>query len=283
MMHKKSLFRKIFRPVHEGDETFTQDQMDAAVKEGAEAAVAEATKGLQNTEQVNKIVEDRLARDREKRSDDNKKLISDLEVVRKQAGTSNEQSEALKAQIKRLQDETQTKEQGLARDLTDATTRHEAEVKTLTGERDRWKDGFTEQMMETAIRSAATTHNATPQAHKHLVAILGSMNARVIPVLDEGGKETGTYQPVVTFEDVDAEGKSFTTESMKVLDAVERMKALKDLYGNLFKDTLSGGLGGNSGAGAGSGTPATNASIANLSPSEHRKLRAEGKLPHQQG
>ena len=281
-MHKKSLFRKIFRPVYEGEDTFTKEQMDAAVKEGAESAVTEATKGLQNSDQVNKIVEDRLARDREKRSDDTKKLITELEGFRKQVGTSTEQSEALKAQIKRLQDETQTKEQGLARDLTDATTRHEAEVKTLAGERDKWKDGFTEQMMETAIRSAATTHNATPQAHQHLVAILGSMNARVIPVLDEGGKETGTYQPVVTFEDTDAEGKAFTTENMMVLDAVKRMKELKDLYGNLFKDTLSGGLGGNSGSGVGGGAPATNASIAKLSPAEHRKLRSEGKLPHQQ-
>ena len=53
------------------------------------------------------------------------------------------------------------------------------------------------------------------------------------------------------------------------------MKEDVDTYGNLFTSGLKGGLGDRNNRTAGE------VDIANLTPAEYRKLRKEGRLPHQ--
>ena len=276
---KVELFQKIFWPTHEGEETFTKTQTEEMVKTAVAEAVAEATKGLKNQEGIDRIVEERLNRERNNRKEENEKLIDQLKNAQKQSTTTKEERDAFELQIQRLQDETQTKAETAARDLAEVSKKHDAEMKTVNAESKSWRNMFSGQMVETAIRAAATEHEATSQAHDQLVAILGSMDARIDPITDEGGKDTGGFKPVVTFDDKDADGKAFTNEAMVISEAVKRMKEMPDKFGNLFKETMAGGVGGDSG----SGNSGPGMKPGELDPKAYQKARAEGKLPHQQG
>lgn len=263
-------YLKIWQPVYEGDgggdepKTYTQEQVD------------EMLKGRLEQKQVDKLVEERLARDRQAREKKNEGLIRELESLRELKGTSEEQRKALEARIEDLRAETQTKEQTLQKEMAKTAKKHQKELEELATERDHWQQQFSQQMIQTSIRAAATEHGALPQAHTQLVAILGSMNARVAEVLAEG-QATGQYEPVVTFNDVDENGKPVLLEKVAISDAVKRMKELPDQYGNLFSTNASGGMGGNTtGGGAGaSGQP----NFAEMGMTEYRKRRREGTGP----
>ena len=257
---------KLFQPTGEGEpETFTQEQVDKMLE------------GRHDQKTVDQIVEDRLNRDRKSREGKNSELIKKLESLQEAAGTSEEQRQSLETQLETLRTDGQTKEQQQVRETARAQKKHEKDLQEATTERDFWKDQFSGQMLQTTIRAAATEHEALPQAHDQLVAILGSKNARIVEGKAEDGKPNGEFHSVVTFQDKDDDGKAIVIDDMPVSDAIKRMKDLPDLFGNLFKTSANGGAGGST---QGGGSPGSK-DFATMSMSDYREARNAGKGPAQ--
>jgi hypothetical protein len=85
---------------------------------------------------------------------------------------------------------------------------------------------------------------------------------------------TDKFSPMVDFPDVDAEGQP-TTSVMNPKDALKRMKALPEIYGNLFKSGVVSGIGSNSATGI---APGQNGQVdlrkAASNAKSYRELRA---------
>ena len=86
------------------------------------------------------------------------------------------------------------------------------------------------------------------------------------------GKSSGRFNSVVDFPDVDAEGLP-TISVMSPKDAVKRMKALPDIYGNLFKSGVVSGIGSNSATGSLPGNGKVDLKKAASDAASYRELR----------
>jgi len=86
--------------------------------------------------------------------------------------------------------------------------------------------------------------------------------------MDDNGEPTGMLAPKVKFPDTDKDGKSVILD-LTVTEAVKRMKELTDQYGNLFKGTAAGGIGGST-------VPTTGGKIdiSKMSQEDYEKNRA---------
>jgi hypothetical protein len=80
----------------------------------------------------------------------------------------------------------------------------------------------------------------------------------------------GEYKPMVEMEEV-VDGKTTTVLSSPE-EAVKKMKALPDQYGNLFKTPVKSGVGG---GGSDAHVQTGPIDFKNLSQEEYRKLRKE--------
>jgi len=94
--------------------------------------------------------------------------------------------------------------------------------------------------IERAIIDAAVINDgfSPSQFVRHLTP-----DTRLVEEVDENGAGKGTYVPRVKLPDVDKDGKAVVLD-LSPGEAVKRMKEQVDLYGNMFKSNVNGGIGG---------------------------------------
>jgi len=246
---------------------------DAAAKAAADKAAADAAekaKGKTFTqEELNAIV----ARERAADKDAKAKLIQQLEEAKTKVTMTASEKEEYEKQLEELRKATMSKEEIANRE------RKKLEEK-LTKERDdalslskTWQKRFEDSTIIRNLMDAAMTNEAF--APQQVVAIL-SPNARVVEMMDESGKPSGNYDVVVKFNDVDSKsGKPIQLE-LPSNEVVKRMKELSNVYGNLFKNGVSEGMGGNNGKG---GKPVDFSKMTPTEYKEHRKkMKEKGEL-----
>ena len=126
---------------------------------------------------------------------------------------------------------------------------HLKTVGELTQQRDNWQTMYADATIERALLDAASDGENAAVHPGQVVAML-RQTTQLIEVVDEQGQKTGTYAPVVNFNDIDDDGKPVVNK-LSPIKTIERMREQVKLYGNLFKGTATGGVGGSGGSGGG--------------------------------
>lgn len=189
-----------------------------------------------------------MANNRKSLQAKNQELITQLQTLRETATMSSQAKEELEARIEELQTQYMSKEELAKRESEKLVKTHAAEVDKLTGETKKWQGLYASSTIQRAIMDAAIAGEALPQAVAQIGAILGP-NTHIVEDLDEAGQGKGTYSVIVKFNDTDADGKPVVLD-LSPKKAIERMKELPDLYGNLFKGDAAGGLGADTAGGS---------------------------------
>ena len=273
-------YSPIWTPVFDGDDDGggggggDDDAAAAAAAEAAaaEAAAAEAAGGggggndkTFNQIEVDKIVQGRLR----KQQGEIKKHTDTIAALQGKANITKEERTELETANDSLRTSLMTEKQRAADTQKKEKEKHTSEVTKLTGERDDWKNRFTNSTIDRAIVDAAVVNEAF--VPNQLVSIL-KPDTNLAEILDDEGKPTGELEPKVRFVDKDKEGKKITL-SLTVPEAVKKMTE-QDQHLNLFKGKGTGGLGGaNRG---GDSKPQDLAALAKNNPAEYRKRRQEG-------
>lgn len=221
---------------------------------------------------VNKI----LAKDRRKHQDqlakqqaETQKQIQLLEKIQQSKNLTEKDKTALEEQIEGLRNTLLTEKELAQKERAKIENQHKTAVAELTSERDNWQRRFQALTINHAIISEATKAEAfDPEA---IIAILGprtQLSERIDP---ETGKGSGTFEPVVKFDDVDKDQKPITLD-LTVEQAIKRMTEIPK-NGYLFKSTAAKGLGASGSAGKSGPIDYTK-----MDPEQYMKLRKEGKI-----
>ena len=199
-------------------------------------------------EELNKLIEDRLNRDRKKSQEEKAQLVKQLEAL-KTSGMSAEERQAFETQIEVLKNETLTKEELAAKAKAKLEKDYQMKLEAATAAAGEWQSQYTDMRINHAIDSEANSHEVLPQSKKFALAILKPLT-RLVPVVDADGKPVpGAFMEKVKFPSKDKEGKPVTLD-ISISEAFKQMKDTPEEYGTLFKAPTSGGLGGSTSGGA---------------------------------
>jgi hypothetical protein len=242
-----------------------EPQGDRPTTESLESDYSEYGDGKVFTQRdVNRIVQDRIAKERTRRG----KELADLERQHEHLLTQHNLSEAQREQLQAsLDDVVHQREEVAASERKQLEERHKKELTKARTSAEQWETRYKSSLIDNALTAAAAQHGAFNAGQ--LAAMLKS-NTKVI------ADGNGNMVPVVSFQDEDG------SVDLPVGEAVARMKGRPDQYGNLFKSTAVSGIGGNSNVGGvqpGSTGAITPQQAARLSPKEYMKARAQGRLP----
>lgn len=194
-------------------------------------------------EQVNKIVQDRLAKDRKKHDEKFKSLEKTYKDLLANQALSQEERERLEQQLEDLQKQHRTKEEQAKHEKKQLQERYENELQEYKEAAIRWERQHKEFLVERSLLDAAVSNDAfLPEQIYDVVRKW----TKLVEAVDENGKPTGQLKPMVDLPDVDADtGKPIITQRTP-MEAIER---LKELQPNLFKPNVVPGVGGNSSTG----------------------------------
>ena len=257
---------RIWNACFEGEEAEAEAKAEAGpdkieVKAGATFTQAE----------VNKIIENRLARDQASRQ----ALASELTALRAMIDISGEEQQNFDAKLVALRQESMTKEE-LAKEQQQALrAAHKKEAEDLIKDRDGWRNRYNTTLCQREISDACSIEGQVAFNPAQVSAILGA-DTVVEEVLDEAGKGTNTFSPVVTYTSIDKEGKPVVLK-LSVADAVKRMST-DSRYLNLFRGEGRGGLGDMVRHTGPAGAPVTAGAVAKESTEEYIRQRKAGEL-----
>jgi hypothetical protein len=193
-----------------------------------------------NQEQVNKIVQDRLAKDRKKTEEKYKNLEKSYQDLLGNQSLSEEERNALEQQLEDLRKQHRTKEEQAKHEKKQLLEQHENELKDWKTRAVKWEQEYKTFVVEKSLMDAAVSHDAfMPQQIQDVLI----KHTKLVEATDESGQATGRLVPMVDLPDIDADtGKPIITQR-NPQEAVER---LKELQPNLFKSNVVSGVGGNS-------------------------------------
>lgn len=180
-----------------------------------------------------------LATNKRELKEQNEKMASELENLRKAKGLSDEDREQLDSQIKALRNEKVSVEETLKRDLDKTKKERAEEAKKLAEERDAWKNRYTGSTIRNSLIEAATAAKAFSPGQ--VVELLYS-KTKLVEEVDSEGKPTGNFTPKVELS-IKKDGKEVPLV-LTPAEALKQMKEDTDSYGNLFISDLKGGYGG---------------------------------------
>jgi hypothetical protein len=202
--------------------------LDATIK-------AADSKNLFTQEQVNGF----LAKDKKKSQEEHQRTLDELEALKKKANLTVQERQDLETQIETTRKLLETKEVTAEETISKLTKSHEKELKTVTEERDLWKNRYTSSTIENSLTQAAVEHKAGNPSQ--VIALL-QPTTRLVEDLDNKGKPTGELVPKVSWKDKDDKGKEITLE-LAPAEVVKRMTTM-DEHLNLFVADGTGGPGG---------------------------------------
>jgi hypothetical protein len=198
-----------------------------------------------NQEQVNRFVQDRLAKERKKQREENQKIQKKLEEVLATQSLTEEEKASLQNTIEDMRKRNRTKEEQAKLEKRQLQEEYENRLKDALKRGDYWENEYRTQTVTRALMDAAVKNDAFMP--NQVVTILKEYTKLVKPV-DENGKqvEGAPLHPVVDLPDIDADtGKTIITQR----NPDEAVARLKELQPNLFKANVVSGVGGNSSTG----------------------------------
>lgn len=179
----------------------------------------------------------------------------------------------LEADLADLQKAHRTEQQQKEYEVRQLQNKAERDLAQMREEKGLWEAKYKDEKITRALQDAAIAADAFNA--RQIVDLLKPM-ARMSD-LDAAGQATGTLTPVIDFADVDEttglakdELSRYTPEQ-----AVQRMKQLSQLYGNLFKANVASGIGTGSATGGIQPGPSGQVDVRKLSAEQFRKLYKE--------
>ncbi len=227
-----------------------------------------------DTAAVNKIVEERLARDRKSREaatkEDYRTLETSYNELLEHKTLSDEERSKAEERLLSVQNQLRTKEERAKHEKDQLQNDYETQSKTEREARKIWEDRFHQSSIDRALQDAAVSHDAWNI--DHIVQLLRPMT-KLTPLHDESGTETGQFDPVVDFPDHDDKGDKVTFSGTPD-EIVKRMKEIKQ-HANLFKSNVVSGLGANNATGGAASGPGGSVDVSKLTEAQYRKIRKE--------
>ena len=222
-----------------------------------------------NQEQVNKIVQDRLAKDRKKHEEKYQSLEGTYQDLLANHTLSDEDRHRLEQAYEDLQKQHRTKEEQAKHERKQLQETHANELKDWQDRAIKWEADYKSFVVEKSLMDAAVMHDAfLPQQIQDVLI----QHTKLVEAKDESGQATGKLVPMVDLHDVDADtGKPIITQHTPA-GAVER---LKELQPNLFKSNVVSGVGGNSNTGGVQSGSNGEIDLASLTPEQFQKLYKE--------
>jgi hypothetical protein len=203
--------------------------------------VVTADKKLLSTEEVNRIVQDRLAKAEAKIKEAEAKKYNDLvqkyEEVRKTTATTDEERTNLTEEIKKLKNANMSVEEQRKQEIAELQKSLETTQKDLTAKADMTRREYEDYRIRTELHHAAEINDA--RIPTQLVRLLLG-DTKVVPVITEDGKPTGASEVKVAVTEV-IEGKSVVTE-LSPAEAVKKLRSMTNEWGNQFNSTSNKGL-----------------------------------------
>ena len=227
------------------------------------------------TVDVNRIVQERLDRDRKSRETAYTEKYKDLETrfsdLLENENLGEEQRGKLQVQLEDVRKQLRTKDQQAAHERKLLTDDYDTKLTDATKAAAVWENRFRESSISRALQDAAVSNDA--YSTQQVLAILRPMT-KLVEVIDENTNEaTGDYNTVIDFPDIDEKGMSVVTQRTPD-ETVKRMKDLGE-YANLFKSNVVSGIGAHPATGG--ITPGSNGRIdvRNITPEQYAKIRQE--------
>jgi len=186
-----------------------------------------------------------MADNRRKLTTQNETLVGELNKLKDQATMTATEREELEERLEKLQEQSMSQDEIVKKNSKKAQIAHAKELDNLTKDRDSWKNNYSTERVNRAILDAAIL--ADVEVPDQILDILGP-KTYLGEVLDEAGRPTGAYEPLVKFVDVDDNGNPAVL-TLKPDDALKRMKELPERFGNLFTNPGAGGFGSTNGEG----------------------------------
>ncbi len=243
------------------------DAGDGAGKGGSEKTFTQVA--------VNKIVEERLARDRKNREVEHKQQYGELETrvttLLENEGIVGEERDKLNVQLEDVRRQLRTKDQQASHEKGLLQKEFDTELEKKTKAAVVWEDRFRESSINRSLQDAAASNDAYNASQ--VVALLRPMT-KLVEVMDEStNKPTGDYKTMVDFPDTDEKGDDVITQGTPDV-IVKRLKVLGD-YANLFKSNVVAGVGANSATGGLAPGAGGRVDVTKLTTAQYAKLRKE--------
>jgi hypothetical protein len=220
---------------------------------------------------VNRIVEERLARDRKAREERYRDLESRYSQLLENQNLSEEERNKLEESLEDVRKQLRSKDQQAAHERKQLLTRFEQQLSESHKAAEVWENRFRESSINRALQDAAVANDAYNSSQ--VVGLLRPMTKLVEDVDETTGKATGRFKTVVDLPDRDEQGHEVMTQGSPS-EIVKRMKELGD-YANLFKSNVVSGLGANSATGGLTSGVSGPIDIRNLTPEQYKKIREE--------
>lgn len=203
----------------------------AAAASAAAASAAAATFTPEQQAQVNKI----LAEDKRKHQAQFQKLETQLKDTLTNAKLTSEERSKLEESLEDLRKQSRTKEENAKIEKKQLEDRYTGELVQAKTEVDLWRNKYTESKITRALQDAAIAGDAfNPNT---VSTVLRTM----VKMVDDN--------PMIDFVDVSEDTKETIVKQMTPNEAISRMKQLPEMFGNLFKSGVVGGVGAASATG----------------------------------
>lgn len=202
----------------------------------------------------------------------NKEMAERLEQLQNTANLTAAEKEELKQTLENLSNQHKTAEQQRAEAADKAKKKYEADLSAVNTERDKYRVGYHNLIVSTAIQAGAIASKAASAAQLTMMLL---PQAKVVEELDESGKPTGNMVAKIPLTYTDPKTKKPVSVELPIPEAIAKMAEL-DEFANLFLVDGKPGVGGSSGAGPGG--KSGNIDWAGLTPEQHRKARKEAGL-----
>lgn len=222
-----------------------------------------------NQEQVNTIVQDRLAKATKKHKESNKKMETQLQQLLASQSLTDEERANLEVQLEDLRKQFRTKEEQAKIEKKQLQEKFTTDLDKAKESADYWENQYKSSTIARALQDAAVREDAFMPEQ---VVIIMKQYTVLREATDESGKGLGTLIPMVDLPDHDAEtGKPIMTQRTP-LDAVAR---LKELQPNLFKANVVAGVGGSSATDGNTSGTDGKVDARELTPAQYAKIRKE--------
>jgi phage-related minor tail protein len=220
-------------------------------------------------DEVNRIVEERLAKDRKVRADKMRELEGKYEELLKNRNLSEQERDTLQQSLEDVRKQLRTKEQQLAHERKQLEEQFTQRLTESDKKAEVWENRYREETINRALQDAAVGQEAYNP--RQIVTQLRPWT-KLAEDVDKTGKPSGNFKVMIDFPEVDAQTGEPTVIQATPSEILKKMKEMSE-YANLFKSGVVSGLGANSATGGLASGANGRVALRKLTPQQYRELR----------
>lgn len=214
----------------------TNNQGQGAATDGPKSLAEFIKSSPKHQEDLNKM----MAENRRNIQSQNQDLVKQLEQLKQSTRLTQDERDELQTRITQLEEQYLSKEELAKREQNKLEKKYTEDLQRAKDQQDTWKRLYSDSTIQREWQDAAIAGEVLELAIPQVVEMFRHRTSLVERL--EDGNPTGTYAPVVKFNDISEDGSEVVLD-LSPTDAIKRMKELPEKYGNLFKGTAVSGAG----------------------------------------